>query len=362
MTRPRGPGGGPRPGPATPARGREGRVRFLVTRSAWDMGEDTRGDVYDDLDASVRPDLRYHYSSALCAHRWLDVCADPAYGHHALIARVRRAMPAVLAAIGADRRRTAAVALTSLGCGDGALDEALLRAVDARTRVHSYCAVDSSFALLSRAATRFAGVTRWRSRFPVTALCGDFARLRADWMEPVGREVARVFSLTGLTLGNHRESTLLEEIRRAMRADDYLLLDARLHSRGPSALVADLPAGARARMLRNYDLPSVRRFIFGPVEMATLATAADVAFGYEVSRRVSVVPGAMNVIMYCAGLASTARFSGRRIRRKRLDLAVTTLYHLPDLLDWFTAAGFMPLWSSRDDGIAVLLLRPGGRR
>jgi hypothetical protein len=333
-------------------------VRFLVTRSAWDMAEDARGDVYDDLDASVRPDLRYHYSSPLCAHRWLDVCADPAYGHHTLIARIRRAMPAVLAAIGADRGERCRISLTSLGCGDGALDESLLRAIDRGGRLHSYVAVDSSFDLLRRAATRAAGAAGLRRAFPVTAVCGDFSRLSAGWMGPAESGVARLFSLTGLTLGNHRESALLRDIGRAMTGDDYLLLDARLHGLGPRARLGDISQRERSRVLRNYDLPCQRRFVFGPVEMATLATAEDVAFGYELSRRVTVVPNALNVVVYCTGLRTAMRLTGRAVRRARLDLGATTLYHLPDLLAWFVGAGFTPLWHAAGDEIAVVLLKP----
>jgi hypothetical protein len=167
----------------------------------------------------------------------------------------------------------------------------------------------------------------------------------------------RLFTLTGFTLGNYPEPALLAGIEGLMEEGDYLFLDARLHPFGP--LPEDLGTLVRTRgdLLASYDLESVRRFVFGPVEVATTAVASDVRFGYELSRRVTAVPNALNLVLHCTGLDTTLRLTGERVRRERLDLAVTTSYHLPDLAAWLAGSGLATVWQGRDDGMAFFLMR-----
>jgi hypothetical protein len=345
---------------AIPSRGSaEGLVRFVVDPSAWDGHSAAPRDVYDDLDRLVCPDLRHHYASPLCAHRWLDVCNDPGYGHTALIAGTEAAMPQLLLAMRAERGASLRIALTSLGPGDGALDEPVLRALDREALLESYCGIDSSFELLCRAVRRFTAVNGFRAPFRVTAICADFTGLRPEVLETPQPPCIRLFTLTGLTLGNHRESDLLAPVRGAMGEGDYLLLDARLHTLGPDPDPRALAPKVRAALLGSYDLASQRRFVFGPLELATLATDQDVGFGYELARRVTAVPSALNIVVFCTGLHTTMRFTGEPVRRDRLDLGITTLYHLPDLLTWLSMAGFAPVWHGEADGIALLLLKRG---
>lgn len=335
------------------------RVRFLVAPSAWDGREAAQREVYDDLDRLVRPDLQNHYSTPLCARRWLDVCEDPGYGHGALIDRTAAALPQVIAALRADRGANLHIALTSLGPGDGALDEPVLRALDREGLLESYCGIDSSFELLRRAVRRFADVNLFRTPFPVTAICGDFGGLGPDMLEPPRPPSVRLFTLTGLTLGNHRENELLGVVRAAMEESDYLLIDARLHSLGAHPDAAALAPGVRSALLGSYDLASQRRFVFGPLEVATLATERDVGFGYELAHRQTVVPSALNIVVFCTGLSTTMRFTGEAVRRDRLDLGITTLYHLPDLTAWLRSTCFAPVWHGVTDGIALFLLKRG---
>ena len=337
--------------------GSDGRVRFLVAPSAWDGSGSAPKDVYDDLDRLVRPDLRNHYASPLCAHRWLDVCDDPGYGHGELIARTEAALPLVIAALRADRGAPLRIALTSLGPGDGSLDEPVLRALDREALLASYHGIDSSFELLCRAVRRIATAGGFRAPFPVTAICGDFTGLGPGMLETPQLPSVRLFTLTGLTLGNHRESDLLAVVRGAMGERDYLLLDARLHALGTNPEANALAPDVRAALLGNYDLASQRRFVFGPLELATLATDENVGFGYELTHRVTVVPSALNLVVFCTGLSTTMRFTGEPVRRDRLDLGITTLYHLPDLTAWLRTAGFAPVWHGEANGIALLLLK-----
>ncbi|MHB1193463.1 MAG: L-histidine N(alpha)-methyltransferase [Longimicrobiales bacterium] len=331
-------------------------VTFLVDPTMVADAAGTPREVYGDLDRVVRSDLYYHYSTPICAQRWLDVCDDPAYGHQALLQAVSGVVPEVAAVLrsgAAGRRR---LALCSLGPGDGSVDERLLLGLAPAFEELTYTGLDFSFELLRHAVRRLATAPGLPEDLPLTAVCGDLTGVRSL---PVPRdpEAVHLFALTGFTLGNYPEPALLEDITGLMGEGDYLFLDARLHPFGP--LPEDMRAFNRDRrdLLASYDLESVRRFVFGPVEVATTAVASDVAFGFELARSCTAVPNALNLVIYCAGLDATLRLTGERVRRDRLDLAVTTSYHLPDLSAWLARSGLATVWQGTDDGVAFFLLR-----
>jgi hypothetical protein len=213
--------------------------------------------------------------------------------------------------------------------------------------------------LLRRATQRLAQANGWRRPFPLHAICGDFQDVDAQALADRPADGARLFMLTGFTLGNYGEQSLLAQIRRLMRDGDYLLLDARLHSLGAWPEGRQLTEAERQATIDGYDIPTVRQFIFGPVEVATHATASDVHFRFDVSRALTTVPNALNVVMSCEGLDTTMRLTGERVQRGRLDLAVTTRYHAPDLDAWIGAAGFTTVWQKDVTGVALFLLRRG---
>lgn len=315
--------------------------------------------IYGDLDRVARPDLHYHYSGTLCAHRWLDVCCDPAYGHATLLRRIRTVFPSLIQALLADGDDIPCISFVSLGPGDGSLDEEMLRRIDEAVPLSSYCALDFSFELLRLAINRMVRANGFRGPFSIQAVCGDFTELGGELADGVSEEGcgARLFGLTGFTLGNYGEEDLLERIAGLMGANDYLFLDARLHRLGSGRAERVLTEDERSDTLRNYDLPSVRRFVFGPVEMATLATSEEVEIDFDLLQTPGSIPGAMQVLIYCKGLESRLRLTGEPVRRERLDLAVTTLYHYPDLLTRLVEIGFSLVWHQDVDGVAMILLR-----
>lgn len=331
-------------------------VTFLVDPTMVGAGPELPRDVYGHLDRVVRTDLGYHYATPVCAQRWLDVCADPAYGHRGLLEAVGGAMPHVSAALRSAPGRSRRLALCSLGPGDGSVDERMLRGLAPDFVGVSYTGLDSSFELLRHSARRLAAATGLPGDLSVTAVCGDFTGVRA-LPAPADPEAVRLFALTGFTLGNHPEARLLGDIAALMKVGDHLFLDARLHPFGP--LPEDMAKFNRSRedTLAGYDLESVRRFVFGPVEVATTATASDVGFGFELARSVTAVPNALNLVIHCTGLDATLRLTGERVRRERLDLAVTTSYHLPDLAAWLGRCGLATVWHGTADGVAFFLLR-----
>jgi len=337
-------------------------MTFLVDASMYEAHNALPRDVYGDLDTVVRTDLHYHYSTPVCAHRWLAVCDDEAYGHRALLDRVEGALPPLVDALRVDRGTgrgagTAPLTFVSLGPGDGALDERMLRALDARMDIKRYVGLDFSFELLRRATHRLTRAQGWRRPFPVQAVCGDFNGIDASALGFNGIGDARLFALTGFTIGNYGEDALLAHIRELMRPGDYLLVDARLHALGPLPASRALTPAERQSMLDGYDLKSVREFVFGPVEVATTATAADVTFRFDVDRAPTTVPNALRIVIACEGLDTTMRLTGEHVRRAVLDLAVTTKYHAPDLHAWIASAGFGTVWQDDIGGVGLFLLK-----
>ncbi|UCG88015.1 MAG: L-histidine N(alpha)-methyltransferase [Gemmatimonadota bacterium] len=332
-------------------------VSFLVHHSMYDEANAHPKDVYGDLDQVVRTDLRYHYSGPICAHRWLEQCEDPAYGHLGLIAYLDEVFPSLIEALRRDSGRLPRIALTSLGPGDGSVDERMIKNLDAQVPLCSYCGLDFSFELLRRAANRIVHIDQLQHQFPVKMVCGDFSRSSVAALIDRPEGCVRLYTLTGLTLGNYNEGVLLEQVAGHMHDCDYLLVDARLHSLGNWPAGRVLTPSERSITLDSYDRPTARRFAFGPVEAATLATVDDVEIGYDVTRAVTVVPNALNILVYCTGLSTTMRLTGENVHRDRLDLGVTTLYHHPDLVTWLGSIGFRAVWHQSLDGMAMFLLR-----
>ena len=142
-----------------------------------------------------------------------------------------------------------------------------------------------------------------------------------------------------------------------MRPRDYLFLDARIHNLGPVPENKPLNRVRREKAFTSYEIPSVQRFVFGPVEVATQATMEDVEIGLDVTRSVTTVPNAINMVIYCEGLDTTMRLTGLRVKRDRLDLAVTTIYRYEDLESWLVQLGFRLVASERSSGMAFFLLQ-----
>lgn len=260
-------------------------------------------------------------------------------------------------ALVSDRKTTSSIRVTSLGPGDGTVDENLLLGLNQDFDIESYRGLDFSFDLLRRATHRLATARGLRKSFPIQMVCGDFTGVESSLARDGDRVGRQLFSLTGFTMGNYREADLLKSIDTLMKPGDYLLLDARLHNAGAITEERFEDFRAAEEVSGHYDIDTVRRFVFGPVEVATTASAKDVEINFEVARGLTVVPGALNLVVYCTGLDTTLRLTGERVFRDRLDLAVTTTYHLPDLLGWFSTTEFETVWHEDFKDAAFFLLR-----
>jgi hypothetical protein len=321
----------------------------------WSSRTSTIPPVTGDIDSVLTLGLRRHYAAALSAARWVELCNDPSYGHQKLVSAVGSALPQVAEYIIGSRPERA-LHLASLGPGDGSLDTEVVRVFGIARHLASFTGIDLSFELLRRAIRRIAKSTSVGPQIPVTGLWGDFTEIAAtQLLESMPGD--KLFLLTGFTLGNYEEATLLRSIRGLMRSGDHLLLDARLRAPSEVKAPAELSPADRADLIRPYDSPAVQRFVFSPVELATLATTGEVTFNYDITQTLTVVPNALNIVISCGPMDTVMRASGTRIQRDRIDLAVTTVYGFEDLVAWFASAGFQVAWSQRTEGIGVFLVR-----
>jgi hypothetical protein len=221
-----------------------------------------------------------------------------------------------------------------------------------------YVGVDASFELLQYAIGRISTSSTLVHGFGLVALWADFTETIR--LPPKPPSAVSLILLTGFTFGNHRESTLIRSISRIVEADDFLFLDARLHPL-PALPAVDLTEEQREVVLKGYVADSIDAFAFGPVEMVTTSTAAEVEFGHEVNQNTTCVANAFNVIKYCRDLRTHMRLDGQPITVPRLDLTRGTTYRYENLIEWFPTAGLEVVWTARADDIGFFLLRRASR-
>jgi hypothetical protein len=302
-----------------------------------------------------------HYSGTVSALYWIALCQNPEYGHIKLVDLVDRSFPDTMRALRANMTDPVSVNLVSLGVGDGEIDIRILSHLEDELEVGCYCCVDFSFELLRHAVFRVSTAEALKNGFRIKAICGNFAEA-VDL--PVHEDGVRLFALTGFTLGNYNEADLLEKVGLQMTERDFLLVDAHLHGLTDWDGQSPISRQQISSLLSNYSQEATNRFVFGPVEAATTASAADVTFDRRINRDMTSVPKALNVTICCTNLRTRMRFTGEAVERSSLDLASTTFYSYSDLREFFPDAGFQCVWEKQEEGIALFLLKrsvPAGR-
>lgn len=339
------------------ADGFSSRVTFDVDPSVYN-GNSPLGlrELSTSLEGIIRMDLRHHYSGPICAQRWISLCGDPEYGHLRLVALINAALPKVIKAARADAGDLSAVDFVSLGPGNGAIDYRILRRLQADLLLKDYYCLDSSFELLCYAVKQILR-SKALQRLNIHATCGDFTKVRNLGPDANAKGPTRLFSLTGFTLGNFQEEELLTKISPLMSGKDYLLLDARLHRLNDWDGKRILNGREKAALQGHYQPDSVKRFVFGPIETTSYAKWNDVQIEYEVAPKRTSVPGAVRIVIFCKSLDTTMRLTAKRIRKRRLDLASTTLYGYSELASWLESRGFQSVWRARAADVGLFLLR-----
>ncbi len=338
----------------------EDRIQISVHRDMINPGRiDLLKELYSDLNAALRPDMLYHYSGTISSLHWIALCQNREYGHIELVELIDRSFPEVARIMKANMPKAVSMNLVSLGPGDGETDIRILRHLETAFDFRCYYCIDFSFELLRHAVFRVSSAKVLKNGFRIKAVCGNFAE-SSDLL--VCEEGARLFALTGFTLGNYNEINLLGKIRTLMTDRDFLLVDARLHDLKNWDGQSPIALGEISHLLNSYAQEQTDHFVFGPVEAVTLASVADVTFGRRINRETTCVPKALNVTLCCNGLRTKMRFTGEPVERAHLDLATTTFYSYTDLRRWLPDAGFNCIWDQQEDRVGLFLLtRSGGR-
>ena len=284
---------------------------------------DLETDVIAYLSSGASPNLKYNYLGALGAQNWLNLSADPTYGHSELESAVRQHAHEIVEACNLSGQR---VDVVSLGPGDGNLDLTLLAAFQKSATVAHYYPLDLSIELLQCAVTNVVRSGTWfKKDFRIKAIHGDFMSLIR--YKPIYSfdPAVNFVSLIGYTFGNHNEAELLGKIREGMDSGDYLLVDAHLHQEG--MCTRQRPTKEQvAEITRSYSHGLNNRFAFGPVEATTVADSSASQFRYNVNSRYTAIPNALNIVTYVESLQTKFRRTGKKLNKRRLDLAVTTIY------------------------------------
>lgn len=334
---------------------RGGFTEFIVdsTLSHSISALDLETDMIAYLAAGSSPNLKYNYLGAIGAQNWLDLSADPTYGHSELDLAIRSLSAEIVQAADVTGKR---VDFVSLGPGDGKLDLRLLSAFQKECVVAHYYPLDLSVELLQRAVREVVCSPRWLEKnFRVKAIHGDFTSLIRYRPIYCFDPAVNFVSLIGYSLGNHDESQLLGKIREGMEVGDLLLVDARLHQ---DEVTAQRPSKEqKTEITRSYSHGLNNRFAFGPLEATTTAEFSATTFEYDVNSRYTAVPHALNIVTYIENLHARFRRSGKKLSKKRLDLATTTIYDEKHLTAWFPEKGFDVVWNRTQKRTAVYLLR-----
>lgn len=319
-------------------------------------------DLYKDALRYIRTagsvDLKYNYVGALGASNWLSISQDPNYIHAELVNLYKDNIGEIISAAKLDDKTLDYI---SLGPGDGDIDVAILHRLQESTRLLNYYPLDISLELLQKTVTEVVDCKFLPKTFRIKAIHGDFAELgRYKSIYAFDRSI-NLFGLIGFSLGNYNEAQLLGKIREGMNPGDLLLLDARLHDFGAGDTA--LSEEQKNRILSHYSNKMHSRFAFGPVEMLTDAVFERTNILHEVNRHFTCVPAAHNVVVYCKELSAKLRTdmdrkkAGRRVKKDRLDLGVTTVYDADQLENWLLGRGFEIVWKKKKGGTLALVLR-----
>jgi uncharacterized SAM-dependent methyltransferase len=189
---------------------------------------------------------------------WLDLCSDGAYRNYVRSSRLVEAHAGDITELASSRAAPQAVRdVVSLGAGQADKDLTVLHALTSRGFSPFYRPVDASQALLELAC---AAASEVGSEVACEAVKADLSlpdHLGAVDAMRAGRPA--LWMLLGNTLGAFDALSLCAKLRRVVRPDDTLVLDAEI-----------LDAEAT---IAGYDNPLNRRFAFAPLAALGLAPA-----------------------------------------------------------------------------------------
>lgn len=284
---------------------------------------------------------KLQYLTAAGADRWVKLCKDRDYQtFRSSLTFLESHIQEIVESIGA-KAIISSPDFISLGPGDGRKDEIILRKmIDYRNQISEdrvewfYYPYDISIDLLRTSITNITSTDQIRESLKIKAICADFDAVRD--FKPVFdyRKETNVFSLLGNTLGNmSNETEFLALIRSTMNADDFFLLEVRLHGDGDFSI----PGGSEENR---------KRFNFSPLEFLGVAySPTKLRYGFQ-GAPFSSVDGARSLI----GSYGPYQFKGKNYTTQLCCINFYDMDRLGKVLD---AVGFNTIWRDKSDDNTV---------
>lgn len=267
---------------------------------------------------------RYLYSSDRGAANWLALCEERSYTHYQETKRFWLGPRGDRVAAFIDQAIPGnALDYVSLGPGDGAKDAALVNSWLSDGRDIMYYPYDVSLPLISRAARDVyeKGQENQDGVLHIKAVLADIEQLRQMRQVFAHRPVPNVIGLLGNSLGNWAsEGPFLSRLRLAMYADDLLMLEVRLKTRGAKA--------------PEVESIGAQRFDFGPLEYYLGAKFEDAKIVSEVCHDLSDVESTETTVIRCA----EGSYDGRMLSGVRL--VYIHQYQVDAFVKFVTGEGF----------------------
>jgi uncharacterized SAM-dependent methyltransferase len=178
-------------------------------------------------DGEVVPS-KYLYWTPQGSEHWLMLCRHESYQFYRdSLDWLRKHAGAVVSQI-VEAAGTAEIDLVSVGSGDGAKDNVLLRHLQKKLNPNEYIyyyPVDISDTLIVEAIRNALGRGVRRESFRVKALIGDFLKLSQLQAFYEERPATNLFTVLGNTVGNADEYELLGSVSDAMLPGDLVLME-----------------------------------------------------------------------------------------------------------------------------------------
>jgi uncharacterized SAM-dependent methyltransferase len=303
----------------------------------------TEQDLAEEFAASFRarrlPE-KFFYWFPLSVRAWLELCSDGDYRNYlrsrSTIAREAGTIAGLLA--------DGPVEVVSLGSGQGDKDLLLLEALRDRGAGVTYLPVDTSQALLEMACA--AALGEGIAAEGLKADIGNAGHLEA--LAPASEAPARLVLLLGNTLGSLDPIAAAADLRRLLRPEDRLLLDAELYG--------------GAETLGGYDNPLNRAFAWAPLHSVGIGDDdGELVFEMAEDRR---RPGLYLIPKHFrADRPAAARLGGEELPLEpgdRLEMNHSYKYAQGTFLGLLRGAGLDPVWEalSEDGRFLTVLTAP----
>ncbi len=194
---------------------------------------------FESMEARDLPE-KFFYWTPLSARTWVSVASSGTYeGLRQLWNRIGTKAGSIIEHI------DSSVSLISLGAGDGSKDQPLLNALIAARPSVRYFPVDASQALLENACARGED-----AEIETLGIKADISSPAHLVVASDTAESAKLFLLSGNTLGAFDPFDLLRNVAQCMRPDDRLIVDGIVY---------------REDLLAAFDNPLGRKFAFAPL-------------------------------------------------------------------------------------------------